>query len=250
MISKKLLPLSAITTLSLMGNAALAHLNIAQEDAIAVGNGSREYKEGGSAFLDINVSHDCSNDAGEHFPTVGVTVLMPNGANLPDTYTTDHAGTVYGANAVMGIKQRVNGTFKNNIVVKGAVDPFYSHGVVTQDTRAMQWLKGKVDNDHYENLEFKTSFPSIDPESCVAKIKVYFPSMQYCTHGYKSAWIGTGESKYGMGDAKTHVYDTYAASITIVRTSDLPEACDEGEIVEARPTVEEINTYLDAQPGP
>jgi hypothetical protein len=246
MLKKQLLHLSIACVLTAFSGVTKAHLNIAQEDAVAVGDGSREYREGSSAFLDVNISHDCSNAEGKHFATTGVTLLMPNGENIPGTYTSDHSGNIYGANAVMAIKQHTNGTFKNTSIVKGPVDSFYSHGERTEDVRALKWLNGNVDNDHYDNLEFKTSFPKIDPASCIAKIKMYFPSMQYCKNDYKIAWIKTADSKYGAGDAKMHVYDTYSAYATVVRTSDLPASCGVvGETIEVMPSVEDINTYLD-----
>ena len=246
MIKKHLFTLSAIAVLAASSSVAMAHLNIAQEDAIAVGNGSREYKEGSGAFIDVNISHDCSNAAGEHFDTTGVALLMPNGESIPGTYTSDRSGNEYGANAVMSIKQRVSAIFKKTTVIKGPVDAFYSHGERTEDVRALKWMKGKVDNDHYDNLEFKTSFPKIDPESCIAKIKMYFPTVQYCKNGYKTAWINTPDSKYGTGDAKTRVTDTYAAYATVVRTSEFnpDNNCGEGETIEVMPSVEDINMYL------
>lgn len=241
----RLFKLSATCAFALASSVAMAHLNIAQEDAISVGEGSREYKEGGGAFLDVNIAHDCSNEAGEHFPTTGVTIVMPNGSSVPGAYTTDRSGNTYGGNAIMGIKQRVNHTFRKNIVVKGPVDAFYSHGERTEDVRALKWLRGSVDNDHYDNLELKVSFPKIDPQSCIAKIKMFFPSMQYCKGGYKIGWIKTAESKYGTGNAKTRITDTYAAYATVVRTSDLPDSCGgQGETVEVMPSVEDINKYL------
>ena len=245
MFQKYSTKLITIFLLSVLSNLTMAHLNVAPEDAIAVGDGSREYKEGSSAFVDINISHDCSNEEGKHFATTGVAVLLPNGMGIQDTYTSDFSGEKYDANAVMGVKQRVNNTFQKNIVVKGDVQPFYNHGIKTTDVRALKWFKGKVDNDYYENLEFKVKFPKIDPDSCVAKIKMYFPSMQYCKNDYKIGWINTADSKYGLGDEKTRITDTYAAYLNVVRTSDLPESCGEGYLIEIQPSVEDINYYLD-----
>lgn len=247
MIHNTLFKFSVFAALSLSGSVAMSHLNIAVEDAIAVGDGSREYKEGSGAFLDVNISHDCTNEDGsKHFATTGVEVLLPNGASVPDTYTAN--GNT--ANAVMGVKQRVNHTFEHNIVVRGEVDPFYSHGVKTDDARVLKWLRGKVDNDHYDNLEMKVTFPKIDPESCVAKLQVFFPSLQYCKSGYKMAWIGTADSKFG-GDpeadvfvGKTKVYSRYSAYATVVRTSELPAECGDGEVVKVMPSVEEIDMFL------
>lgn len=244
MLKKQLKNLSAICVLAISSSAAMAHLNIAQENAISIGDGSREYKEGSSAFLNVNISHDCTNADGKHFPTTGVALLLPNGQAVEGAYTSDHSGNVYGANAVMGVKQRVSAIFKKTKVVKGEVDAFYNHGVNTEDARALKWMHGKVDNDHYDNLEFKAGFPKIDPASCVAKIKLYFPSVQYCKNGYKTAWINTGDSVFGAGNEKTRVTDTYAAYATVVRTSDLPASCTEGEVVEVMPSVDEINMYL------
>jgi len=90
MLKNQLIKLSAVCVLAASSSAAMAHLNIAQEDVDVVGNGSREYKEGGSAFIDVNISHDCSNAEGEHFSTTGVALLVSNGMNVPGTYTADH----------------------------------------------------------------------------------------------------------------------------------------------------------------
>lgn len=234
--------------LSTLSISALAHLNIAPEDAIAVGDGSRLYKEGGSAFVDINISHDCSNEEGKHFATTGVALLLPNGTNVPDGFTADHNGQTYEANAVMGVKQRVNHSFEKNLVVKGEVSSFYNQGVKTSDARALKWFRGEVDNDHYDNLEFKVKFPKIDPESCAAKIRMFFPAMQYCKNNHKIGWIRTADSKYGMGDEKTRITDTYAAYLDVIRTSGLPVNCGEGYTLEVMPSVEDINKYLD-KPG-
>lgn len=244
MLKNQLIKLSAACVLAVSSNVVMAHINIAQDNVFALGDSSREYKDGSRAFLNVNVAHDCKNADGEHFPTTGVSLLLPNGQNIPGTYTNDRSGNIYGANAVMGVKQRVSGIFEKTKVVKGSVDAFYSHGVKTEDARVLKWMHGKIDNDHYENLEFKTGFPKIDPASCVAKIKIHFPSVQYCKEGYKTAWVGTANSIYGTGDEKTRVTDTYSAYVKIVRTSELPASCGDGEIIDVTPSVEEINMYL------
>jgi len=52
---------------------------------------------------------------------------------------------MYGANAVMGIKQRASAIFKKTKVVKGPVEPFYRHGEKVEDVRALKWMHGKID---------------------------------------------------------------------------------------------------------
>jgi len=257
MLKKQLINLSTVCLLAASSGIAMAHLNVAQEDAVVVGDNSREYKEGGSAFLDVNISHDCTNpDKTKHFPTTGVSLLMPNGQMVEGTYSAIKIEggdkVVYDANAVMGVKQRASAIFNNTEVVKGSVDAFYSHGLKDEDVRVLKWKDGKINNDQYENLEFKAKFPNIDPESCIAKIKMYFPTVQYCKNGYKTAWIKTADSVFGEGDSKTRVTAGYAAYATIVRTSELPASCalDSetgeviGETIEVMPSVEEINQYL------
>lgn len=225
--------------------SVLAHLGIAQENSIVVGDGSRQYKEGSTAFVGVHISHDCSNAQGEHFATTDVSLLLPNGQGLEHSHTSGSGGAKYGANAVMSVKQRPSSSFKKAKVITGEVGSFYSHGVKTNDARALKWLKGEIDNEHYENLEFKASFPKIDPESCTSKIRMYFPSVQYCEDGYKTAWIKTADSKYGAGDSKTNVTTNYAAYLDVVRTSALPNSCGTGEVLEVMPSIEEINKYLD-----
>ncbi len=79
MLKNKLIKLSAVCVLAASSSIAMAHINIAQENVFALGDGPREYKDGSRAFLSVNVAHDCKNAAGEHFPTTGVALLLPNG---------------------------------------------------------------------------------------------------------------------------------------------------------------------------
>lgn len=249
MLKKQFLNVSAVCLLAAASSAVMAHLNIAQENVFALGDNPREYVEGSSAFINVNLPHDCSDADGNHYATTDVEVLLPNGTGIAGAFTSNHStGDVFGANAVMGVKQRMNQTFEKNIVMKDTVDAFYSHGLRTEDARVMKWLEGEVDNDHYDNLEFKAGFPKIDPESCITKIELFFPSVQYCKSGFKTAWIGVADSKFGLSTAKTRVTERYAAHFSIVRSQDnpLPASCGGvGETVEARPSTDEIDSYLD-----
>jgi len=158
---------AVICAMAIAGNAT-AHIGIARENVFALGDGPREYLEGSSASLGIQLPHDCSNANGDHFATTDVVVIFPNGENLSsDFMTTERDGTIHGANSMMGIKARVSASWKKVYMVKGEIDPYYSHGIKTEDVRAIKWLRGMVDNDHYDNLEIKTKFPKINPDSCV-----------------------------------------------------------------------------------
>ncbi len=241
---------AAICAMAMAGNA-IAHIGIARENVFAVGDAPREYKEGSSASLGIQLPHDCSNANGDHFPTTDVVVIFPNAENLSaDFLTTERDGTVHGANAMMGIKARVSANWKKVKIVKGAVGAYYNHGVKTEGTRAIKWLRGNVDNDHYDNLEIKTSFPKIDPESCVGSLKIKIPSIQYCKRGYAIAWIGTeGSELFPLLDPpnpKVRLTEGFTASFKVVRdleNNPLPAACGEGTEEEIRPSDADIDAF-------
>lgn len=240
---------AAVCALLVAGNAA-AHIGIARENVFALGDGTREYLEGKSATLDIQLPHDCKNESGDHFPTTDVVVIFPNAENLSaDFMTMERNGTAHGANAMMGIKARVSANWKRVKVMKGTVGAFYSHGEQTEDIRAVKWLRGKVDNDHYDNLQIKTKFPKIDPASCIGSLKIKIPAIQYCRRGYKIAWIGTEGSTlfpFGSNDPKLRLTENFTASFKVVRdieNNPLPESCGEAVEVEVRPSDADIDTY-------
>ena len=241
---------AAICSLVIAGNAA-AHIGIARENHFAVGDAPREYKEGSSASLNIQLPHDCKNENDEHFPTTDVVVIFPNAENLSaDFMTTDRDGATYGANAMMGIKARVSANWKKVQMEKGSVGSYYNHGVKTEGTRAIKWLRGMVDNSHYDNLEIKTSFPKIDPESCVASLKIKIPSIQYCKSGYAIAWLGTaGSALFPLLDPpnpKVRLTEDFTASFKVVRDLEenpLPESCGEGTEEEVRPSDADIDAF-------
>jgi hypothetical protein len=253
---KKIISRTAAVCALLMAGNAVAHIGIARENVFSLGEGTREYLEGSSASLGIQLPHDCSNANGDHFPTTDVVVIFPNADSLSSNFmTTARDGTVYGANAMMGIKARVSASWRKVKVVKGTVGEYYSHGSKTNDVRAVKWLRGVVDNDHYDNLEIKTKFPKIDPASCVGSLKIKVPSIQYCKNGYKIAWIGTEGSTlfpFGSSDPKLRLTETFTASFKVVRdlaNNPLPASCagvaTEEEI---RPSDADIDAFGGRQP--
>ncbi len=242
---------AAICAMAIAGNA-LAHIGIARENMFALGDAPREYLEGSSASLGIQLPHDCSNADGEHFATTDVVVIFPNGMNLSDNFqTTDRDGGVYAANAMMGVKARVSANWKKVKTVKKYVDTYGSRGS-NEDVRAVKWLKGMVDNDHYDNLEIKTSFPKIKPDSCVGSLKIEVPAIQYCKKGYSIAWIGTENSKrfplLDPPNPKVRLTETFTASFKVVRdveNNPYPDSCDGIEPMEevVRPSDADIDAF-------
>lgn len=248
-MNKVISAVAAISAIALTGNA-FAHIGIARENVFSLGDAPREYLEGSSASLAVQLPHDCSNADGKHFPTTDVVVIFPNAINLSNNFlTTSRDGGVFAANAMMGIKARVSASWKKVIVVKGDVDSYGSRNSI-EDTRAIKWLKGKVDNDHYDNLEIKTSFPKIDPASCVGSLKIEVPSIQYCKKGYKIAWIGTSNSqRFPLLDPpnpKVRLTETFTASFKVVRdveNNPYPESCGEPIEEVVRPSDADIDAF-------
>ncbi|NOU23420.1 MAG: hypothetical protein HOO93_16855 [Methyloglobulus sp.] len=209
LIRKSLIALAVAASAFASGNA-MAHANMAAKDWYITKDG-RSYIEGSSAKLSLNVSHSCPVPSGVTpaplgWGTVITAVLFPNGENsevydldldsktlavltknasaLPLTdvlYTTDGKGGNFAGNALMGTKPERDNDWLEIIPKKGTVPTYYNYGPNSQDVRAIHWHGGKVPNELFEDLQFRTSFPKFKPESCVTKIRVFLPAVQYCS---------------------------------------------------------------------
>ncbi len=226
---------------ALMSINAFAHIGIARENVFALGDAPREYLEGSTAELGVQLPHDCSDEAGNHFPTTNVSVLFPNGIG------TLEAGA-FNKNAINSVKARVTATWRKVKVFKGPIEPYERRGnIINEEARAVHWIRGKVDNDHYDNLEIKASFPTFATESCASRLEVFIPAVQFCKKGHKIAWIGVEDSAVFQDDNRTRVTEDFAAKFTVVRDLEenpLPEGCEADLTLEAMPTTEEIDAYL------
>jgi hypothetical protein len=116
--------ITSLTATTLIPMAAYAHIGIAQKAVNDMFDG-RDYEEGTSQFIDILLPHDCSNDAGEHFPTEHVSVMIPNGASIDPSVsmTVNEQGTPHGANVMMGSKASVNANWQEVRILKGMIAP-------------------------------------------------------------------------------------------------------------------------------
>lgn len=245
--SHSLLSALALIAAAASVTSANAHVGFSRDNVYTLGDEPRQYKEGSTVFFDLTLPHACRDENNNDFATRGVRILFPNAQAIPHTYTSSKTGETYGANALMSVRARASAIWQSVPVDKGDVSPFFSHGLKSNDVRAIQWSDGLVDNDHYDRLEFRAKLPKIDPTSCVSSIKVVVPAVQWCQRGYSIAWIGTGSSVWGDGEgnARRRVETGYAPAFTIVRTSPLPTSCVEGgEAIEISPSVQEINKYL------
>ncbi|WP_198243773.1 DUF1775 domain-containing protein [methane-oxidizing endosymbiont of Gigantopelta aegis] len=254
MLKKQFYKTTAACLMAVASSLASAHVNIATENLFSLGDDGREYLEGKSAFISLNLPHSCSDANRNHYPTTDVVLILPNSMALSaDFYTKNrHTGEMYPANAVMGTKARVSRNWRKVKVVKGNVSPFYSHGLKDTDTRAIKWLGGHVDNDHYDNLEIKTKFPKIDPASCVGELRVEMPAIQYCKEGYVTAWIGTtGSARFPQDGPKLRLEETYVPYFKVVRDvtkNPYPANCavdDQGNVIAESQTIRPTDADID-----
>lgn len=245
-LSKSVQCLVGALAVGAMGTA-LAHVNVAPEGALTVGENSREYIEGSRAYIQLNLPEDCSNESGsERFAIASAVIVLPNGEGLSeDFYSTGHGSTdPFSANIMMGTKPRADASWNQVGAELGAVSD-YGKRSKTADSRALKWLGGHVKTTYaFQNAEFVTSLPKINADSCVVKARVEIPTVTYCTGGYSRAWIGTAGSNF-VASEKQVVEETYEPYFYVVRadSNPLPEACGDGETITVRPTDDDINQY-------
>ena len=260
----------------LVSGDVFAHANVPAKDWYFTSDG-RSYVEGSSAEIKLNLSQSCTAD----LPTVVTTIAIPNGTDA-EIYTlgfdkatqsvtgnpnqspksTKYSSTAnflftkgtgnatYAGNALMGIKPSVDNNWQQIIPKNGDVPTFYNHGAKSKDVLGIHWNGGNVPNDFYYDLKFRGTLPSIKPTSCIAKVRVYLPAIQYCGTDVNNLskqdnWL----PKPGAG--LTEVTTNYAPYFDIdrnLRTNPLPETCltngQKGEFVGVYPSDAQLTNYL------
>ena len=223
-------------------DTALAHANFVPKDNLDFYNG-RDYQEGSTAYLSLNLSHGCSNaDGSKSFPTRHAVAIMPNDKDLEGiAFTKSHSGDRYGANGLMSVRPEASANWKIIKNPKAPVGEYYSHGLKNEDVGAIQWIAGHVPPDFYSSVNFRAQVPYL--EGCVSKLKVHIPTVQYCSAGHVKAWF-----KEATPSMPEHVVSTgYAPYINVIRAEGnalAPECGEEGLEKEVYPSVEHIEKGL------
>ncbi len=235
--------ISILSGVLAMPGLCLAHASFVPKDNFD-SYSARDYEEGKTAYLKMNIPHGCSSaDGSRSFATRNVVMTMPNGVDLSGlAYTQSRDGEIYNANAVMGVKPAADGDWRKIKNPKGLVGDYYSHGLRSEDVRSLQWLRGKIPTDFYKVLEFRAGLPILD--ACISRLNIYFPTVQYCDRHTVKAWMRTP-----VGNLPADVVSTgYAPKITVVRNeakNPLPAECPpEGETAEAYPSEADIEASL------
>jgi len=207
------------------------------------GKDARSYVEGSSAYLELSLSHGCKGADGGHLATTDTAVVFPNAVDLGEnTYTEDRDGNRYAGNPVMSIKPSIDNRWHGLMNPSGPVKPFYSHGLREQDVRALHWHGGHVPDDHFALLSFRAQFPKL--AGCTQKLRVYFPTVQYCEGGVAMGWIREATAKWPE-DLISPGYAPYVDVVRDTSANPLPASCGgSGETIEAYPSAEDIDRYL------
>lgn len=162
----------------------LAHATFVPKDNYVTPDG-RSYLEGKNSELNLNLAHACSPDTG----TVIATTVFPNGDDnevydlelerqpdgslkvtqdpIPSTWRLSDA---IDGDALSSIKPRIDGDWQEISLKKDEKGKL----------RGTHWHGGWVPDAYYERVAFRATFAKFQPESCVTKVRVYLPAIQYC----------------------------------------------------------------------
>ncbi len=244
-MNKKGYKLLLLTTSIFSTTLVYGHANTVPNNTLDTFNG-RQYQEGSTAFIKINLSHGCKNSTGEALATKHTTAIFPNSVDLSGiTYTADRKGNHYSGNALMGIKPAVDSNWESIQRLKGSVPAYYNHGSKSTDTRAVHWIDGYVADDMYANLEFKAKLPKLS--GCYSKLRVFIPVVQYCTNEVKKAWLREATPSFNS-DIISAGYAPYIDVIRDTKNNPYPAECSGHKEAEAYPSVDAIEAFLPLKP--
>ena len=244
----------------LVSGDILAHVNFAPSTL----KGERIYYENTSAFLKLNTSHGCGHGPDPRTALEAITVVFPNGTDslikegkslqeigggmyetrvITDIASTfERDGTEHGANAIMTGRANQDPSFEMISIPTGPVPEYYSHGSRTEANRAIQWQGGNISDRLYKTVEFSANFPKL--KGCVAKLRVYMPSISYCANGTSDGWYR--EPTPSVSAEHTTVgYSPYVDVLRDLESNPLGTSC-EGESTEAEayPSETDLEAYL------
>lgn len=219
---------------------AWAHASVKPKSVDPLYDG-RSYKEGTTAYISLVPSHGCRDDSGQGHSTKSVYVLFPNTEDLSDVAFTQGRGETYAGNAIMAIKPELDARFYRVQRVRGAVPEFYSHGAKAEDVRSLRWRGGDLPDDMYAELKFRAALPVL--AGCVERLRVYMPTVQYCSGGLKNVWVREATEAF----PEDVISAGYAPYFDVVRDYDqnpLPDTCEQVVSAEAYPSAADIDHYL------
>ncbi|MBP6056896.1 MAG: hypothetical protein KA524_00460 [Nitrosomonas sp.] len=191
--------------------------------------------EGVRVSNNVVVGHGC----GER-NVIGTSVVFPDGED--STITVDgqpHTGVL--------VDFVQNWGNLNQKVYSKAVFTFQGEKVDANGNVSGFWAGGgdSLPHDMTGFIPFRTSAAIIEPESCAASVKFHVSIVDICAitpiSGFSDETINRWTLS-GLGTPYDRVGEDGAASLTITRTSALPDSCGGvGQVVEVKPSAAQIN---------
>lgn len=213
---------------------------------------TRNEPDGASSVVnDFSIPHGCD---GEN--VIATSMLFPNGM---DVVVEDQDGNAIDSavlfdaleednNVVMGMSPALDANWKFQEVLKGPVNQYNNHGLKDTDARAFVYKGGSLPDGFMALLKWRASFANIKNDSCVSKIEVRIPIVNYCGRNPASpsrmdAWIGRLTDKFSD---PALVSEGFWPQITIVNT-DMDESCGDGTVLKVSPSDMDIDHFLPIQ---
>lgn len=210
---------------------------------------TRNEPDGASSVVnDFSIPHGCDGES-----VIASSMLFPNGM---DVVVEDQDGNdvapaeLFDAleaddNVVMGLSPALDANWKFQDVLTGPVNPYVNHGLKDTDTRAFVYKGGNLPSGLFALLKWRASFGEIKNDSCVSKIEVRIPIVNYCGRNPSSpsrvdAWIGRLTNEFS-DPAVTSV--GFWPQITVVNT-DMDASCGAGKVLKVSPSDMDIDHFL------
>lgn len=211
-------------TMTMIGHNVFAHTTIE----------TPSIPEGTRVSNNVVIGHGC----GER-NAIGTSVVFPDGVD--STITVDgqpHTGVL--TDFVQ------NWGNLNQKVYSKAVFTFQGETLDASGNVSGFWAGGgdSLPHDLIGYIPFRTSAAIIEPESCAASVKFHVNIVDICEITPVSGFSDETISRWtlaGLGTPYDRTEDG-AASLTITRTSALPDSCGGvGKVVEVKPSAAQIN---------
>ena len=187
--------------------------------------------EGARSSNNIIIGHGC----GER-NVIGTSVVFPDGVD--STITVDgqpHTGALTDftdwGNSIQKNYSRAIFSFEDEKTVNSNVVGF--------------WAGGGNSLPHHLNgyIPFRVGSVTIKPDSCATSVKFHVSVVDICEITATSGFNDDTVNKWTLAGLGTPYDSTEdgAASLTITRTSVLPESCGTGSAVEVKPSAAQLN---------
>lgn len=185
------------------------------------------FDEGKTITLEPVLRESCLKSS-VNFPTLATSMILPTGSNaVVKKGSISNSGVTINADAILS--DELDGPIFSTI--KPFVDPLWQSIKLNRidnsndkEVLNIQWLGGFVENDKVASLKLMATLPTFKPGSCIDQVRVFLPTIQYCTLGFSHESVNASGVVIDKNDVNTATVGD-AAFFTITRSSPLPNSC-------------------------